>query len=433
MSHRVLLVSQWYPPEPADIPESIAQALAGQGMGVEVLTGVPNYPSGRVHDGYSAGRRSSETIRNLAVRRTPLYPSHNKRALKRLANYASWAVSSALFGQREIRRSDVALVYSSPATAALPAMVGKVLWGRPYVLLVQDVWPDSIFASGFVAGPLGGLVRTLVNGFVQRSYAMAAHVAVISPGMADLLAERGVALEKLSVVYNWIPERTATHQDPAPAASFHDVLDLSPDARVFAYAGNHGRAQALEPLIDAFSTPASGEAHLVLLGAGVMKDALMRRAAGNPRIHFMDPVARDVADRLTSSADASVVSLADQPLFSVTMPSKVQSGLRAGVPMLVVARGDAAAVVEAARAGVVATPGDVSSISDAVMRLSMMPEADLSAMGRAGAATYESMMSERVGAPRLAAILNAAADQRGRWSTRTAPSSTPRSNEGNVQ
>lgn len=428
MTLRVLLITQWYPPEPVDIPESIALALVEHGLEVAVLTGVPNYPHGKVPKGYSSFRASAESIRSIRVQRTPLYPSHDSQALKRLVNYASWALSSAVFGQHCVRRSDVSLVYSSPATAALSAMVGKLLWGKPYVLLVQDVWPDSIFASGFVSGRMAEPVRRLVAAFVQRSYSMAAHVAVISPGMADLLADRGVPPQKLSVVFNWLPDIAPDQPDRHSAPALHDALDLPPDVRVFMYAGNHGHAQALEPLVDAFAMEDSGTAHLVMLGSGVTKSTLVERAAGNPRVHFLEPVTRDAADRLMSSADATVVSLSNQPLFAVTMPSKVQSGLRAGLPMLVVARGDAADVVETAGAGVAAAPGDAGSIADAVLRLSTMSQPALSAMGHAGSMVYESMMSKSVGAPRLADILSAAADRGGRRRRRTCM----KANEGNV-
>lgn len=113
---KAVFVSQWYPPEPAEVPRGIAKALASQGFDVSVLTGVPNYPTGVVADGYRASRASSETIDRLNVKRTPLYPSHDQSAIRRMLNYASWAFSATLLGQRPLRSADVVLVYSSPAT-----------------------------------------------------------------------------------------------------------------------------------------------------------------------------------------------------------------------------------------------------------------------------------------------------------------------------
>lgn len=418
----VAFVCQWYPPEPVEIPRGIALSLASLGNDVSVLTGVPNYPSGQVLENYRALDLKTEQIDGLRVRRTPLYPSHDSSALKRIANYASWAVSASLFGQRSLRGADAALVYSSPATAALPTMVARRLWGTPYVLLVQDVWPDSIFASGFLKGSLGNVAHRLTDWFVRRTYAMADHVAVISPGMADLLAARGVPREKLTVIYNWVPE-----EDRGPAGaiarageSLASLVGVRDGARLFLYAGNHGRAQALDDLVRAFLDERTNPAHLVMLGDGVTKEQLVTLADGHPRVHFLDPVDRPVAARLLDDSDVSVVSLADEPLFAMTMPSKVQSGLASARPMLVVARGDAASVVVDARAGAAAKPGDVDDIVEAIRTLTSASPGELSAMGARGLEVYQSQMARAVGAARLSDLLGSAASSRTRRRRRTA-------------
>jgi colanic acid biosynthesis glycosyl transferase WcaI len=236
MTIRLVFATQWYPPEPADVPESIAHAMREQGMSVEVLTGIPNYPSGDVKQGYSAARATTQVLDGMPVHRVPLYPSHDSSAGRRMLNYMSWALASAVLGQRSLRRADVALVYSSPATAALPTMVARLLWRTPYVLLIQDVWPDSIFASGFLAGARTRWIHQLVDVFVQNSYAHAAHIVVISPGMTDLLIDRGVPQDKISVVYNWLPDSETTPSSHAEGQLLRELLRLQRDERVFLYA-----------------------------------------------------------------------------------------------------------------------------------------------------------------------------------------------------
>lgn len=418
MSVKAAFVSQWYPPEPAAIPEGIACAMQDEGLSVEVLTGVPNYPTGVVAAGYSARRRSRETIKGMRVQRTPLYPSHDSNPLRRMANYASWAVSSTVFGQRVLRRADVTLVYSSPATAALPAMVAKSLWGTPYVLLVQDVWPDSIFSTGMMpAGFKSRLLWRVANLFVNRAYSKAAHVAVISPGMVDLLVERGLPREKLSLVHNWLPEDDVNGVEASvDGPSLHELAGIPTDARVFLYAGNHGKAQALETVVDAFCGDVPEKAHLVLMGDGLTKPDLVARAAGVSRVHFLPPVGRAEAARLARTSDVQVVSLAADPLFEVTMPSKLQSALASGHPVLAVAEGDVADVITRASAGAAASPGDPDAVREAVRRLACLDGEELDAMGVRGAAVYENQMSRAVGAARLAAVLTRAA-RRGRGRT----------------
>lgn len=428
---RVAFVCQWYAPEPVAVPVSIATALNDAGCPITVLTGVPNFPEGQVHDGYSASRASRETVGGLPVRRTPLYASHDASAVRRLANYGSWAISSAVAGQRELRNADVSLVYSSPATAALAPMLARCLWGTPYVLLIQDLWPDSVFASGLLPGLIGKVTRKVLTAFVQLSYRGAEHVVVISPGMADLLEDRGVPREKISLVYNWLPavEPSAsvvgTGRPSVP--SLRERFAIPADERVFLYAGNHGLAQGLETLLDAFIDQRTAPAHLVMLGGGVCKDDLVARAAGHPRVHFHDRVDRDEAMALVGSADVHVVSLADRPLFAVTMPSKVQAGLASGQPMLVVGTGDPAALVEENRAGRAARPADVESVVGAVQALLLETDDELAAMGERGRQAYRGLMSCEVGVPALRTILESAARRRGRKRS-AAPSSNERNN-----
>lgn len=414
--HRVAFVCQWYPPEPAEVPRGIATALADAGLDVTVLTGIPNYPTGVVPDGYSARRATREVRDGLPVRRTPLYPSHDANAVRRLANYASWALTATLRGQGVLRSASVALVYSSPATAALPAMVARALWGTPYVLLVQDVWPDSVVDSGFLPGPVGRVARRVLDGLVGATYRSAHHVAVTSPGMVDLLASRGVPREKLSVVHNWVGDDA-----PPTAADADDVRALraswgvGDDDFLLMYAGNHGQAQHLEPVVETFAAlPHNADRHLVLVGDGVSKPGLVELAGDHPLIHLLDPVPAAEMTRLAQAADAQLVSLADRPLFAVTMPSKVQSILAAGRPLVVVARGDAAAVVDAAGAGLAVDPGDRRGLDEAVQRLAATDRAERREMGRRGRAWYDAHSSRRVGSEALRRLLVEAARGRRR-------------------
>lgn len=407
----VTLVCQWYPPEPTPQPAWIAEGLASLDLDVRVLTGVPNYPTGRVHQGYSAARPIQERIAGVSVNRTPLYPSHDHSAFRRMLNYTSWAVSSTLLGQRLLRWSDAVLVYSSPATAALPAMVARMLWRTPYVLLVQDVWPDSVFASGFLNGRLGRFVRWLLDRFVGASYARSEHILVISPGMIDLLVSRGVPRHKLSLAYNWVDE--SSRPAPSDAIDLRRELGIPEDGIVVMYAGNHGSAQALHTVVDAFGLPGAAGSHLVMVGDGTEKSALRVRAADNPRVHFVDPQPREAMSEVMAAADAQLVSLADEPLFSVTMPSKVQSILAAGHPAIIVARGDIAEVVRSAGSGLTSAPGSAEDLAQVVGRFARLSSEERRRMGEAGRGYYRRTMSRGVGLAVLErALRRAATDDR---------------------
>lgn len=411
---RVLFVCQWYPPEPVSQPTWIVRALQRCGAEVEVLTGVPNYPTGKVMRGYSPLRTRTDEIEGVRVRRTPLFPSHDGSSVRRFLNYSSWAFSSALLGRRHFKSADVALVYSSPATAALPAMVARRIFGTPYVLLIQDVWPDSILSSGFLTGRLGRIARRLVAAFASRAYAMASQIVVTSPGMSQLLESRGVPGDKIRLAYNWVEPVHPAKGDAA--AALRNKLGLGADDFVVMYAGNHGAAQGLAIVLDAFATMTPEDrCHLVLVGDGMEKASLEALAAHSrtDRVHFVAPQPRDRMADVMSAADVQLVSLTDTPLFAVTTPSKLQSVLAAGQPVLVSANGDAANIVREARAGAAVLPGDKTELVAAVLRLRALSATDRAAMGRSGRAFYEAHMSEAVGAQRLLDALHFAAADAG--------------------
>ena len=403
----LLFITQWFSPEPVTVPTWICTALARRDWDVEVLTAHPNYPSGVVQTGHHAGRYVSETRGGVRVHRAPVYPSHDRSAVRRFANYASWALSASLVAPWRSRRRGVTLVYSSPATAALPAMAARVLVGRRYVLQVQDIWPDSVTATGLVTSP--GLMRLIERGltwFVGLTYRLAHGIVVISPGAVDLLVERGVPANKVHLVHNWADEQ-ALH--PAPRhGRLRQQLEIESSAVIFMYAGAMGPAQSLETAVDAVGQT-KGRAHLVLLGDGVSRTALQARAAivAPDRIHFCDPVPLDEMSEAMAGADAQLVVLADQPLFAVTMPSKVQGVLATGSLCIASAPGDAARVVTDA-GGFSASPGDVvdlARVMDQVVALTEDERADLRARAER---YYRTHLSEQTGADRLSKVLHQA-------------------------
>jgi len=408
-------VTQWFPPENVMIPHSIARSLEAQGWSISVLTGMPNYPTGIIQPGYERIGPRNDRVNGMRTRRTPLFAYHGRSAAKRMLNYLSWALSATAFGRPAFRKADVSLVYSSPATAALPAIVARAISGIPFVLIIQDLWPDSVFASGFLTKGLASkVVNAILRSFVSWTYSRASHIVVISPGMADVLALRGVPREKISLVYNWVDESVYS---PRPRNhSLQDLVGLNSDDYIVFYAGNHGAAQGLDHLIEAIALiPQDRNCHAVLIGDGVDKTALealaARRAPG--RIHFLNSRPQADIPDFMASAHMQFISLADEPLFHHTMPSKVQSTLASGLPSIVAVPGDAAAVVGGAGAGFLATPGDSKSIADAIMRSQDAGPEDRQAMGNAARRLYEEAMSAAVGSADLSQILEDAVRSRG--------------------
>lgn len=403
---RIAFLSQWYPPEPADVPYRIAMSLAESGIRVSVITGVPNYPNGEAHTGYTPWRSTRQVIDGLQVYRTPEYPNHSSSKVGRFANYTSWALSTSFFARRYLRAVDVVLVYSSPALAAIPALVVKYLSGTPYVLLVQDVWPDSIFATGFD----GRLLRTFspsLERLCRFFYAHATQICVTSPGMSDLLRSRGVAREKISLVYNWRDDTREQYDNPYRPPG----LPSRTTVRRLLYAGNHGHAQDLEPVIRAAAQVHDIE--FVLIGDGAEKPTLiaLAKALDATNVRFCDPVPPAELTRLQPAFDAQLVALRNDPLFNMTTPSKLQSILASRMPALAVAGGDVQDVVRTAQCGWVAPPGDIPAILTAMKSFARSSPEDLAKFGRNGLDYYHRFMGRERNLTALLSALTVAAEK----------------------
>jgi lipopolysaccharide/colanic/teichoic acid biosynthesis glycosyltransferase/glycosyltransferase involved in cell wall biosynthesis len=381
---RILMLTQWFDPEPAFKGLELARQLVRRGHQVEVLTGFPNYPEGRLYPGYRLRIWQREAVDGIPVIRVPLYPSHDRSALRRALNYASFAVAAALLGPALARRPDAIYVYHPPGTIGLPALVLGRWFSAPVVYDVQDLWPDTVASTGMLRH---GLAMRLLAGFCRVVYRHVERVVVLSPGFRQALVEQGVDGGRIDVIYNWAPqEQTVRISDRSNGGKFTVV-----------YAGTMGLAQGLDAVLEAAAqclrtVPC---AQFLFVGDGVDADRLKQRAEAmrltNVEFRGRQPLA--VAQETLAAAGALLVHLKDDPLFAITIPSKTQAYLAAGRPIVMAVRGDAANLVARAGAGVLAQPGDPESIAEAVRQVAEMPEAGRARMGRAGREFYQTELA----------------------------------------
>lgn len=399
---KIAFITQWYDPEvgSAAIPGAVVRALQQRGHDVEVITGFPNYPTGRLYDGYRLRPYLRDNVRGVVVHRLPLYPSHDSSAARRIVNFLSFMISATVMGPFLGRRCQVALVYSTPATVGLVGIVLRALLRRPFVLYIQDLWPDTLTATGMLPGRLTRPAEWVLHRFCNRVYRSAAHIAVISPGMKTLLMSRGVPERKIDVVYNWVDEELFR---PAPAQP-HDDGPFE-----VMYAGSIGNVQGLDVAVRAMAQLRPEEdVRLRLIGTGGEVLALQRLARElgvDDRVRFEGP--RSVAEmsQVMASAHVQLVCLKDDPLFHFTMPSKIQAILASGRPVITCAPGDVAALTTASGAGWAVAPGDAPGLADAIRAARSLSPHQLDELGKAGQVYYQERLSARFGAELLEGAL----------------------------
>lgn len=412
MSLRVLMLSQWYDPEGGSAAQSgvIARALQRRGAHVEVLTGFPNYPSGTLPPGYRVRPYQREVLDGVTVHRAPLWPNHDDAAVKRAANFLSWAAGASMIGVLKAPAADAVLVHSTPATAGLPAMALRAVRRLPFVLHIQDLWPQTVVASEFLSPSRRRRIERPLNTMCDAIYRRASAVAVTSPGMAPLVSARGVPDERIHVAANWTDESVfrPAPKDPGLAAQFGLTRPF-----VFMYAGNLGPYQGLHTLLDAADRlRGRPDIGFAVVGDGVMRQSLEddARQRGLDNVTFVPPVPFAEMTGVMAIGDAHLVSLVDLPLFRTTLPSKLQATLASGRPVVGAVTGDAAQVIRDAGCGTVVAPGDPVALADAVATLADAPPETRRAMGEAARRHYLTTYGEEASSRVLLDLLESAAD-----------------------
>ncbi|HEX8509240.1 MAG TPA: glycosyltransferase family 4 protein [Propionibacteriaceae bacterium] len=410
---RIGLLSQWYDPEPgpAALPGVLARQLRARGHEVQVLTGLPNYPSGRLAPGYTMVRRMDERLDDVAVRRVALYPNHDSSPVRRFANYASFGASAALLGTGVLRHVDALWVNYSPITVAWPMWLTRLLHRIPCVTHVLDLWPDTLFAGGFARQGKGSrAVESILQAWCRGMYAASDAVAYISPGVGKVLESRGVSRRKLHYVPMWADEDIFR----PTRRNLRSELGITDDQIVLLYAGALGEAQGLSTLIDACARVTDPRFVCLVAGSGIAESSLRDRAErlGAANVRFLGRVPQQQMTELLATGDISYVSLRTHGLSRMTMPSKTQSTLAAGRPLLVAAEGDVAVTITDSGAGFAVHPDDVEGIVAAIVQACALGRIGLEAVGLRGREYYRRTFSAEQGAATIERLLQRAATRR---------------------
>ncbi len=400
MAVRILLLTQWFDPEPTFKGIVFARELVRQGFEVEVVTGFPNYPGGKLYPGYRIRLLQREVIDGVHVTRLPLYPNHGQSAVKRILNYVSFAFSALVYGLFVARRADVLYAYHPPLTVGIAASLIRMFRRIPVDYDIQDMWPDTLRATGMV-----GNSRALmaVSASCEWVYRRVDHIAVLSPGFKRLLIERDVPSANIDVIYNWADEASLA----VPVGQLPTNFP-GPDRFRILFAGNIGKAQALDSVIEgaALLQARGSRVCFVLLGGGVEVERLKKVVAEKrlDNLIFFAAVPMAEVGIYLQAADALVVHLRRDPLFQITIPSKTQAYMAVGKPLIMAVEGDAADLVLQSGGGVVAKPEDAQSIADAVEKLAKMTSVDLNLMGARAHKFYDEHLALAVGVRRFGDI-----------------------------
>jgi len=376
-----LIVSQYFWPENFRIND-LARELVQRGHNVAVLTGIPNYPAGRTFEAFKKNSMSFNDYDGARIYRVPMLV-RGSGSLQLLLNYLSFVLGACIFGSWRLRKQkfDVIFVFEpSPVTVGLPAVLLGRLKRAPVIFWVQDLWPETLAAIGVVRSPR---VLAAVGLVVRFIYDRCALVLGQSRGFFGNIAKYCTNTNKIRYFPNWAEEVfNIKGADPAPEVAVQEgTFNIL-------FAGNVGEAQDFPTLLDAAESLKHNLAiRWLIVGDGRMSEWLHAEVERRNLGHCVLLLGRFPLARMPSffaHADALLVPLKRDPIFALTIPSKVQSYLLAGIPLLGMLDGEGADIIQEAKAGLTCPAGNACLLARAALELATMSKNERLQLGNNG-------------------------------------------------
>ena len=366
---KILLLTQYFPPEfgaAAARNAEHARLWAEAGHDVEVLTGFPNYPEGVIHPEYKGKRFLKTEQDGYRLHRTWLHAAPNRSVFQRAAASLSFMASALLSGCLRCQRPDVIVASSGPFFVGPLGYLLSLFKRAPFVFEARDLLPQQAVDTGMLKNPI--LIRLLstIEKFLDHR---AAAIITVAPASRDALIERGIPPCKVHTIENGVNE---AFFKPGPRGNALRDQHGWGEKFVALYAGAHGVSQGLGALLEAASA-LKGEADIlfVFVGDGAAKPELMATAKEQrlDNVQFLPPLSKENMPDLYNAADVCLVPLRKGNYFEINIPSKLFEIMACGRPIVLGAKGQARALLEAPGAGIAVDPEDAAAYAEAIRRL----------------------------------------------------------------
>ena len=367
-----LIVTQYYYPEPG-APQIRLRALAKEltrlGRHVTVLTGMPNYPDGMIHEGYRAKLRLSEEVDGIQVHRIWLYPAGGKNPLKRLVNYLTFTFHT-LFYLNLTRRKDIVFIEAQPITLGLYGLLARWVFKVPYIYNTPDLQVEIAAERGWIGRSFVRMAAWIETYLMKQSYSVA---TVTHAFIEHFISTRDVPRERMSFLPNGVDLEQLR---PLPYDQDYAKRMGVVDKKVLTYAGTHADYQGLDVILDAAKRlKHRSDVVFLMVGKGPERQRLIDRAVseGIANVLFKDSPFEEVS-LLMSITYAFLVVLRDIPAAKKMRLSKTFPPLACGVPVIYAGVGESADIIRKNGCGIVSLPENPVSLAAAVLDLIDAPE-----------------------------------------------------------
>ena len=383
----ILVVSQYFWPENFRIND-LVQELKARGHDLTVLTGLPNYPTGQWFSGYGLSAVGRNSWNKVNVVRVPVMRRMSAKGWQLALNYLSFAFSASLFGPMLCRgKFDLIFVFEpSPFTVGVPGMVMRKIKRAPMLFWVQDLWPESLIATGAVRSQT---ILTIVGRMVRAIYRRCDQVLVQSMGFIEPAVKAGARRENIRYFPNWAEDFYHPFKLSPNAAQFSEV----PEGFCIIFAGNLGTAQSLETIIGAAELLRNiNGIQWVVIGDGRRHDWMkseIRRKGLDQTVHFLGRKPPEEMPKYFALADVLLATLRAEPVFSLTIPSKIQTYLACGRPIVAALDGEGARIINESGGGIAVNAGDAAGLARAVKQMYDMSPQERNLIAKKARIYYE--------------------------------------------
>jgi glycosyltransferase involved in cell wall biosynthesis len=374
---KVLIVTQYFWPENFIIND-IALGLQEKGHIVEIITGKPNYPKGRFYSGYSNFNKHTEFWNDIKIHRSLIISRGSGKGLRLLLNYMSFAISGSiriLFIRNKFNK--ILVFEPSPITVGIPAIVAKFKFKAPIYFWVQDLWPASLSAAGGIKN------KSVIKAFdwlTRFIYKHSEKILVQSKAFIPYILNQKVDFKKLFYYPN-TTENIYKYQHPNT-----DLLSSLPDGFKIMFAGNIGEAQSFDTILTAAKMLKyeNKEVYWIILGEGRMKDYVNKKIIEfglENNFLLFGSFPSDKMPEYFSCADVLLVSLKKDFIFSLTIPSKIQSYMACRKPIIASLDGEGSRIIDEADAGFISNAEDFVGLKESVEKALALSQDELLQLG----------------------------------------------------
>lgn len=379
MAKRILVVTQHFWPENFRIND-IVEGFLQDGLEVDVLCGLPNYPKGEWFDGYGPQGPWEEHYGSAQVFRAKEWPRKGNTSLNIFLNYVSWPLYAAAALDRLPGGYDAVFCFNtSPVLMCWPAIRYARKHKIPFTNYVLDLWPENLYSVLPVSNKL---LRRIAQGVSDHLYKQADRLIAMSEPLQQRLCERtGKPKSAVTAIPQYCEDFYAVPQhDAALEERFAGRFNL-------VFTGTFTPAQSLDMVLRAVLEARAAGAenlHLLLVGDGMSRESLQTLAQelhAEDAVTFYGSVPAKEVPKFTALADALLISLSDSPDLGLTVPGKLASYMAAGKPILASMNGAGFAAVQQSGGGLVSPACDQHALAENMLRLTTMTETDRAALG----------------------------------------------------